>query len=70
MNDSTVKSQIENLSQQEKELTDKILTLFSRCDNIKIRRIAAVLEIVESKARVFLQNVDLNGFYKGGINKQ
>ena len=69
ISDTTVESQIKALSEKERELTDNILALISG-DSIKIDRVEKILNIVEIKAHQFVQDVDLNGFYKGGINKQ
>lgn len=67
--DVTLQTQIQDLPSEEKELTDQILALISG-SNIKIGRVGTILSIVEAKIRQFIQSINLNGFYKGGINKQ
>ncbi len=58
----TLESQIKFLPEEEKELTDKILKLFSE-SNIESCKVSPILEIVETKIHRFVRDTKIKGFY-------
>lgn len=60
--DLSLESQIKFLSEEEKEVTSKILTLFSE-SNIESCKVRPILEIVETRIHRFVRNTKIKGFY-------